>query len=169
MYQTKEDYDQLVRGWEAGKPHNIIVQPKGNSMTQKYYTERLLPVYINAVKTSGNRYPGPWLLQEDNDPSHGLRGKKKGLAQLLRDTHSIKSLQHPSNSPDFNPIEACWNILKQRVRRRIWNTLDELKEILLEEWKLITMEEVRSRISGMPSRCERVVENGGEPIKSAQW
>jgi hypothetical protein len=36
--------------WEAGKPHPVKVKPKGNSMTQKYYTDNILPVYISAYE-----------------------------------------------------------------------------------------------------------------------
>ena len=107
------------------------------------------------------------LLQEDNDPSHGTR--KQGLAQRLKQDHGIKSLFHPAQSPDLNPMEACWNILKQRARRRIWHTIEELKEILQDEWSKITMKEVHARIATMPERCKLLVETGGKPIKTALW
>jgi hypothetical protein len=47
-------------------------------MTQKYYVERLLPIYCDAVKVMEAINDKPWLLQEDGDPSHGI--KKRGLA-----------------------------------------------------------------------------------------
>ena len=43
-------------------------------MTQKYYTEHILPIYINAIHQACIQDDGwlqPWALQEDNDPSHG--------------------------------------------------------------------------------------------------
>ena len=58
--------------------------------------------------------------------------KKKGLARQYKDTHSITNLNHPTQSPDLNPIEAIWNIIKQRLRRRIFNS-EEVKEALQEE------------------------------------
>ena len=48
-------------------------------MTQRYYVENLLPVYTAAVKSMSQIDDKPWLLQEDGDPSHGMR--KHGLAQ----------------------------------------------------------------------------------------
>ena len=63
-------------------------------------------------------------------------------------------------------MEACWNILKVRVRKRIWNSLDEYKEVIQDEWSKITMAEVRARIAKMLDRCRRVVESRGAPIKS---
>jgi hypothetical protein len=97
-------------------------------MTQKYYTERLLPVYINAIHAARLRdssWPSNWILQEDNDGSHGHR--KYGLASELRDANWVPVLKHPAQSPDLSPIEGCWNILKQRVRKREWKDLEELK------------------------------------------
>ena len=95
--------------------------------------------------------------------------KVKGLAQSLRDKHRIRNLTHPPQSPDLNSIEAYWNILKQRVHSRIWNSLEELKAILQEEWGKITIEEVRSRICGLPDRCKRAARTGGKAIKDAKW
>ena len=133
-------------------------------MTQKYYTERLLPIYINAVNNARLQDLQGWLLQEDNDPSHGT--KKEGLAQQLKRSNWIDNIIHPAQSPNLNPIEAIWNIIKQRVRYRIWNSLEELKEALQEEWAKVTMEEVRIRISEMPKRCKLLIKSGGGPIKS---
>jgi hypothetical protein len=99
-----------VLEWEALLPHEQEVKLKGNAMTQKYYTERLLPIYIDAVNKARLRDPQCWLLQEDNDPSHG--SKKEGLAQQLKQANWIDNIIHPAQSPDLNPIEASWNIIK---------------------------------------------------------
>jgi len=66
-------------------------------------------------------------------------------------------------------MEGIWNILKQRVRRRVFNSIEELKEVLQDEWSKITIEEVRARISDMPRRCQDLVKTGGKAIKTAMW
>ena len=135
-------------------------------MTQIYYTEYLLPVYISAIQNARSIDARPWILQEDNDGSHGTRGKKMNLARSLRESNWIDTLVHPAQSPDLNPIEACWNILKQRVRKRTYYGIPELKRILEEEWDKIIMQEIRAYISEMPGRCQKLVNSGGGPIKS---
>ncbi|KUJ14223.1 uncharacterized protein LY89DRAFT_720584 [Mollisia scopiformis] len=105
--------------------------------------------------------------QEDGDPSHGMR--KRGLAQQLKENNWIVNLKHPAQSPDLNPIEAIWNIIKQRLRHRIFQSEEEIKEALQEEWSKVTITEVRKRISQMPRRCARLINNGGKPIKTALW
>jgi hypothetical protein len=149
--ETPADYDVRLKEWEALRPHPVDVKPSGNSITQKYYTEHLLPVYIEAVYKVRARDQGPWRLQEDGDPLHDIR--KEGLARRLKDSNWIENHILPAQSPDLNPIEACWNILKQRIRRRIFYSEEDMKEALQEEWAKITMTEVRKRISQIPSRC----------------
>jgi hypothetical protein len=68
-YDSEEDFEARMLEWEALLPHKQEVKPKGNGMTQKYYTERLLPVYINAIQKHRLQDSKPWILQEDGDPS----------------------------------------------------------------------------------------------------
>jgi len=92
--ESPDEYQARLREWEALKPHKVDIKPQGNSMTQKYYTERLLPVYIEAMQKARLKDPGNWLLQEDGDPSHGMR--KEGLARRLKDENWIVNLKHPA-------------------------------------------------------------------------
>jgi hypothetical protein len=169
-YKSKDEFQDHLREWEALLPYEQVVKPKGNTMTQKYYIERLLLVYINAVQKARLRDAKPWILQEDNDPSHGNGPRAlRGLAMCLKEANWIDCIIHPPQSPNLNPIEGIWNILKQRVHKRTWQSLEELKEILQDEWSKITMEEVRARILEMPQRCQDLIKSGGKAIKSELW
>ena len=165
--ESEAQFQQRLVEWEATRPHLIEKKVQGNHMTQKYYTERLLPVYIDAIDRLKGRYGGTWFLQEDGDPSHGIR--KEGLAQQPKDRRNCQNITHPAQSPDLNPIEACWNILKNRLRRRVFFGDEDMRAAIQEEWDKITMEEIRKRISELPERCERLRNNGGRAIKTALW
>lgn len=78
MYESDDAFTRRIDEWEASLPHEREYKPKGNSMTQKYYCERLLPYYIDGVGQARLNRPAPWVLQEDNDPSHGT--STNGLA-----------------------------------------------------------------------------------------
>ncbi|KAF1816795.1 hypothetical protein P152DRAFT_762 [Eremomyces bilateralis CBS 781.70] len=105
------------------------------------------------------------MLQEDNDPSHGTQSFN--VASALKHAHWITCIKHPPQSPDLNPIEALWGILKQSGRKRVWRSITELKQVLIDEWDKISMEEVRARIAEMPSRCQLLVDSKGNIVKTA--
>jgi len=43
----------------------------------------------------------------------------------------------PSNSPDLNPIENLWAIVKRETERCMPKNLNELERIMVEEWNAI--------------------------------
>jgi hypothetical protein len=73
-------------------------------MTQKYYVECLLPIYVQAIESMRSVDEKPWLLQEDGDPSHGMR--KSGLARAYKVSYAAKNLVHLTQSLDLSPIEG---------------------------------------------------------------
>ena len=176
-YESEEEYqdrrakwDEAMGIWESTSPPQPNVQPKGNSMTQKYYSTRLLPVYLDAIQHAQQVHGHTFVLQEDGDPSHGM--KKRGLAQRKRELYGVENLIHPPSSPDLNPSEACWNIWKQRMRKVVGLAdmpMERLKEVANEVWAGITLEQVQDRIKDMPERCVILRKNGGKRIKGRKW
>ncbi|KAG9247168.1 hypothetical protein BJ878DRAFT_539570 [Calycina marina] len=108
MYEDEVEWSHRLTEWEATAPHEKEANVKGNSMTQKYYVEHLLPIYVDTVKSLREReltHADKYELQEDWDPSHGM--KRAELAQEYKDTQKIRNFTHPPQSPDLNPIEPC--------------------------------------------------------------
>lgn len=75
--------------------------------------------------------PREWYLQEDGDPLYSIQ--KEGLAYNYKKKHGIKNLIYPVQSPDLNPIEACWNIIKQRLQRRLFYSEEDIKAAIQDE------------------------------------
>jgi transposase len=166
-YQTKKTYQQRVLEWEASLSHDPKIKPKSNSMTQTYYTKRLLSVYVELIHEARVFHDRRDILQEDNDNNHDTRSKDNVVVRF-KAANWIETLYHPPQSPDLNPSKTAWNMLKQRVKRRQLRTLAKLKQVMLDEWDKIIMNEIRSRISEMPRRCKILTENGGAAIKG-KW
>jgi hypothetical protein len=173
--ETEEEFQQRLVDWKAELPHPVETKRTGNSMTQKYYAENILPFLIQRVQEArrdqrgsfGADIPGPIepRLLEDNDSSHGK--DSSNIASDLKFVNWIESIDHPSQSPDLNVQEPIWGILKQRAREDIsWNTIEELKEVLQDEWYKVTQVEVRRRIDEMPYRLQLVIDAGGAMIKT---
>ena len=70
----------------------------------------------------------------------------------------------PSNSPDLNPIENLWAIVKKNVEKRMPKSLDDLKQFLVEEWELIPDSLLINLVNSMKNRCALIIENNGERI-----
>ena len=126
-YQTQEEYDEEVKEWEAKKHPKLKTESGGHHMTQDCYTKNLLPHYIKMVQSSrlhNTLEDIHWLLQEDGDPSHGTKSVNN-IAEDLRQVNWIAVIIHPAQSPDLNPIEGVWLILKERTKKRSFYPGDE--------------------------------------------
>ncbi len=102
---------------------------------------------------------------KDNDNAHDTRGNKDNQCKQTKRRLSIKWESNPSQSPDLNPIESIWRIIKQRLKNRgpIFD-IDELRRAIEEEWDKITMDEINKAIETMSDRVAAVRERDGLPI-----
>ena len=68
----------------------------------------------------------------------------------------------PANSPDLNPIENLWSIIKRRVyvNGRQFKTKNELWEAIFDVWKNITPQEIKNLIVSVDKRLFTVTKRG---------
>ncbi len=92
------------------------------------------------------------LFQHDNDPKH----TSKATVGFLK-KNRVKVIQWPSVSPDLNPIEHLWGILKRQVEHHSPSSIQSLKEVILEEWKKIDLAKCRQLVNSMPRRLGAVI------------
>ena len=165
--ETNEQYKERLRQWEAEQPHSAEIHQSGNSMTQKYYAEHLLPNHIAHIKADEARGQAAYL-QEDNDPSHGTRSADN-VAKRKKDQNNVQLIKQPAQSPDLNAAEAIWNVLKQKIPYYNWESIQDLKDVLEDIRASISLEQVRRRIAEMPWRCEQIKTRPDIIIKSDLW
>ncbi len=101
-----------------------------------------------------------FIFQQDLAPAHTAKGTKSWF-----NDHGVTVLDWPANSPDLNPIENLWGIVKRKMRDTRPNNADELKATVKETWASIPPQQCHKLITSMPCRIEAVIKAKGAPTK----
>ncbi len=101
-----------------------------------------------------------FIFQQDLAPAHTAKGTKSWF-----NDHGVTVLDWPANSPDLNPIENLWGIVKRKMRDTRPNNADELKATVEETWASIPPQQCHKLITSMPRRIEAVIKAKGAPTK----
>ncbi len=59
-------------------------------------------------------------------------------------------------SPDLNPIEHLWGILKRKVEERKVSNIHQLHDVVMEEWKTTPVATCEALVNSMPKRVKAV-------------
>ncbi len=101
-----------------------------------------------------------FIFQQDLAPAHTAKGTKSWF-----NDHGVTVLDWPANSPDLNPIENLWGIVKRKMRDTRPNNADELKATVKATWASIPPQQCHKLITSMPRRIEAVIKAKGAPTK----
>jgi len=132
-------------------------------MDQHVYHNILVNSVIPTIKELTSQEPTGvvWIFQHDNDPKHKakkntkyLERSKKKQKKQKKNVVPFQVLDWPSQSPDLNPIENLWNILKIALRDRADKptSLDQLFEFIQQEWKKVPKDYLLNLVSSLPRR-----------------
>ena len=70
----------------------------------------------------------PWLLYEEKDPKHTSKKVKN-----WKDENGVERMESSAQSPDLNPIDNVYALLKIKVNNREPKTIEDLEAIISEE------------------------------------
>ncbi len=93
-----------------------------------------------------------FIFQQDLAPAHTAKSTKSWL-----NDHGVGVLDWPANSPDLNPIENLWGIVKRKMRNKRPKNADELKATVKETWASIPPQQCHKLITSMPRWIEAVI------------
>lgn len=128
---------------------------RGRVTAVAYRDEVLRPIVVPTIQND----PRLQRFQQDNARAHTARVSATYLQQ-----QNINVLPWPALSPDMSPIEHVWDTLKRRVKRRRVQpqTLQQLEQALLQEWRNIPQRDIQTMINSMRKRCGAcIAANGG--------
>jgi transposase len=110
--------------------------------------EHLIPIYTS-----------DFYFQQDNSPIHTAKNVNAFLTKF-----NIKTIKFPPNSPDLNPIENLWNLIKQKLSKITNLTNENFREKIIECCKSIDYSSIHNIISNMHVRVQKTIDNNGDHI-----
>jgi len=123
-----------------------------------FYVEILQDTLLPSTRRLFGR--DTWYLCQDDDPKH--------VSKLVKDCYCRRKINlvgnWPSASPDLNPIENIWSLMKAYVGRRLPVTINELRLSIQDAWDDIPLETIQKTIRSLPTRLRSVIEKNGEKI-----
>ncbi len=130
--------------------------PKGTTMNGANYCELLkdkLEIWMGCRQCDH--------FQQDNGSCHMAKVVTKWLT-----LQNIAVIQFPPNSPDLNPIENLWYLIKTKVAGKKVSSIIALKEAITQVWCTEIMPDLcRTLSESMPRRIEMVLKAKGHHSK----
>lgn len=174
----------------APKRRTIVKRPKGARNVDRYvlkhkYSERRSVMFWGAICGDGSRYlehvsgtinsekyiqilknvfpafPSDRILQQDRAPPHVSALTKK----YFSDYGVIILEPWPPCSPDLNPIENLWSLLKKKVILTCPANIPNLIEIVKEEFNGFCTDYIEKLCSSMKRRVSVVLKSNGKGSK----
>ena len=133
----------------------LFARTLNSKLMCKIYKNGLLPS-TKKWFDDNNTY---WNLLEDNDPKHTSKICKK-----FKVDNGIQSISWPSQSPDCNPIENVWGLMKLKINKQPPTSMKNFMERIKKEWKNLPVDFAEKLVNSMEHRIELLIERNGDYI-----
>lgn len=97
------------------------------------------------------------IFQQDNDPKHTSKH-----AKAFFDSNGVTVLGWPANSPDLNPIEHVWPVMKAYLGGKECKNAVECEAAVREAWEVISPAFCKKLVATMPARIQEVLNAKGD-------
>jgi hypothetical protein len=138
-------------------------------MNQQEYVRILTSALDNRKMTAMFGRGTKWVFQQDGASSHAARSTTQWLTKHVPEFMTSgrqADAVWPTYSPDLNPIEHLWSVVKRAVYRRADSieTKEQLKQVVLDAWREISQEVICKCIDTLPPRWAKVISAKGDVI-----
>ena len=137
----------------------IFWEKEWGTIDSESYSARIIPIVHGWIRM----HPSLQFMQ-DNAPGHAA----KATIQELQE-RGIPVIPWPAVSPDLNPIEYLWNLMKDYLSEHYSSskcTYDELRERVIQAWCTVARPEQLAYLASiMQQRCKDVIAAKGGHTK----
>lgn len=114
-------------------------------------------------------YPGNQIVYviEDNSRIHTFAIVRQWYARHSNTHPKIIRLDHPSRSPDLNPIENLWAYMVKNWDEQVSHNKNQLRARVQQSWADVKRNRplLRKLVMSMPRRLQAVIDNNGSYIR----
>jgi transposase len=158
-YTKGKDISVMIWGaiWIGGRSEIVIMERDPDTPRQGYSAAS----YIRVLEDQLPQWYEPGMtFMQDNARIHTARAVRNWLEE-----HGVAVTDWPPYSPDLNPIEIIWAIMKRWINEHYPDLKDmgatieayeELCRVIKEAWEAIPQADIDSLIKSMDTRVEAV-------------
>ena len=155
---VKKSDSQMIWGCFSGKGGRagLWFLPRNTTMRSQNYVECLQDHLLQFYEMAGCH-----TFLQDGAPCHTSRYTMNWI-----NAQNINLIDWPGNSPDLNPIENLWSIMKAKLSRQAIRNNDHLRHLLKFMWVQDVSHDLCKKLArSMPRRIEMCLANEGGHTK----
>ena len=143
-------------------PYQVDSKVKMNSETYSTFLEANFFKWFSRQKRS---FKQTCMLMHDNAPAHASQYTAGYLAS--KGVKDERIMQWPAQSPDLNPIENLWSIIKRQVYPggKQYSSVNELWQAIQDVCTALEPQTIENLTKSMDDRHFRVIQANGAYIK----
>lgn len=135
---------------------SLVFVPVGKTVDAKFYLDMLKDRLQRSMTLLNCQ-----VFQQDSAPCHTAKSVKNWMQ-----SERVTVLEWPGNSPDLNPIENLWFMMKRKVRKHAPTSMADLQYWIKRVWvQEVTNESCARLATSMPRRIQAVLSSRGKMTK----
>jgi len=139
-----------------GKGPGIFWEKDWGKISAETYRMHTIPVIHGWVQLCKGDLGEDLILMQDGALGHAAAETKEDLRR-----RGITLMDWPPFSPDLNPIESCWDWMKDWIEDRYGleekPSYDKLREYVKEAWEELPDDYLKELLASMPDRSKAVI------------
>lgn len=147
-----------------GKGPGIFWEKDWGKINAETYRAHTVPIIHGWVQLCKEQLGEDLILMQDGAPGHAAAETQEDLRE-----RGIMVMEWPPFSPDLNPIESCWNWMKDWIEDRYGleekPSYEKLRQYVKEAWEALPDDYLKELLASMPDRCKAVIAAKGMHTK----